>query len=235
MKLLALDCSTTACSVALLDDSGGEVVVSEKLEMAARQHTQRALLMVESILHEQGLNLSQLDGIAFGRGPGSFTGIRICVSVVQGLAYGADLPVLGISTLEAQAKQLSEQQAEGSYRILSTLDARMEEVYWATYQVDDGKLQPLQQESLSSPELVTVDNPETVIGIGSGHHYLSRIPSASEYFQWQADIAPAAAAIVKLAYPQFLAGAGVAAALAAPVYLRDQVAWQKPANTLVYT
>lgn len=227
MRLLALDCSTSACSVALLQDNSGHIDVTESFEMAARQHTQRILPMVESLLGEHRLKLHEIDGIAFGRGPGSFTGLRICVSAVQGLAYGADIPVVGISTLAAQAKLAFDNGVDGSLGVISTLDARMDEIYWAVYQSELGDLKADTQECLSAPENIDISEPEMLVAIGSGHSYIDRIPNGSRIKQWYPDIVPSSKAVVELAYPKFVQGDGAPAASALPVYLREQVAWQK--------
>src|SRR5579872_2888616 len=130
LKLLALDTSGDACSVALR--VGQSVIVQEKI--ASQQQSSCVLPMVQHILAEAGLALSQLDALAFGRGPGSFTGLRIAAGVIQGLAFAADLPVLPISTLAALAQGVYRQtQAQA---VLSAIDARMQEVYWGVYGLD---------------------------------------------------------------------------------------------------
>ncbi|MEK7708231.1 MAG: tRNA (adenosine(37)-N6)-threonylcarbamoyltransferase complex dimerization subunit type 1 TsaB, partial [Pseudomonadota bacterium] len=124
MKILALETSTEFCSVALYLD--GKIFNKEIL--AERRHSEILLPMVHELLEESALALQQLDGIAFGAGPGSFTGLRIACGVAQGLAYATNLPVIGISTLEAVAQQIDEQ------KIIVALDARMGEIYHAAYQ-----------------------------------------------------------------------------------------------------
>ena len=125
MKLLALDTATEACSAALYID--GEI--KQEYQLAPREHTRLILAMVESLLVEAGITIKQLDALAFGRGPGSFTGVRIATGAVQGMAYGADLPVVPVSTLASIAQSVhDEHQAES---VLTAIDARMQAVYWA--------------------------------------------------------------------------------------------------------
>src|SRR5690606_10081736 len=128
--ILALDSATDACSVALYRD--GEV--TSLFELAAKSHTQRLLPMVDELLQSADCTLKDLDAIAFGRGPGSFTGLRICLGIVQGLAFGANLPVIPVSTLAAMASGFWREPAQYSalpLPLLVALDARMDEIYWA--------------------------------------------------------------------------------------------------------
>ena len=229
MKLLALDCSTEACSVALLDDDKGRVNIIEKSAPAAHQHTQRLLPLVDTLLADTGVVLSQLDAIAFGRGPGSFTGLRICLGAVQGLAFGADVPVLPVSTLAALA-QTAVNAGHNSPMIVSTLDARMSEIYWAVYSVQEQGVELVDVERLTAPEQLlnghSLDLTATV-AVGSGFHYSDRISAASEFKVCDGGILPGAKAIAQLARRDYLSGKICRADKALPVYLRDQVAWQK--------
>lgn len=243
MKILALDCSTAACSVALLSQSDGKntlgnIEIVQRFEMAARQHTQRLLPMVESLLAEHETSLSQLDAIGFGRGPGSFTGLRICIGAVQGLAYGADLPVVPVSTLAAQAQaylqsaDVAADNKEESLQIVSTLDARMDEVYWGVYQSSGNGVEPIGGERLTAPEQVNTEQAERKHRqsiIGSGLAYIPRIPCADQYATQFADSSPTAEAVAVLAQIEFNRGNYCQASQALPVYLRDEVAWQKQA------
>ena len=248
MKILALDCSTTACSVALLSqgeksDTSTDMEVVQRFEMAARQHTQRLLPMVESLLAEHETPLSQLDAIGFSRGPGSFTGLRICIGAVQGLAFGADLPVVPISTLAAQAKaylqsdESAANSSQASMQILSTLDARMDEVYWGVYQASGNGVELIGKERLTAPECLSID-PGTMKGtesthyqaiVGSGLAYAARIPSVDQYTKQLSNISPTAEAVALLSHIEFENGNYCQANQALPVYLRDEVAWQKQA------
>ena len=159
MKILALDTSTAACSVALWDgDEGREV-----FEVAGNRHSSLILQMVECILSEAGIALGQCDAIAFGEGPGSFTGLRIGVGVVQGLAFGADIPVLPVSSLQAQANR------RPAARVLCAFDARMQQVYWCSYELGPtGIMVPLADVALSAPQHITLDSDQSCCAIGSG-------------------------------------------------------------------
>lgn len=125
-RILAIDTATEACSVAVWNQ--GEI--HALFELCPREHTQRILPMVQQVLAESGLALNQLDALAFGRGPGSFTGVRIGIGIAQGLALGADLPMLGISTLQTMAQ--GAWRVCGAERVLAAIDARMGEVYWGS-------------------------------------------------------------------------------------------------------
>jgi tRNA threonylcarbamoyladenosine biosynthesis protein TsaB len=226
-KILALDTSTQACSVALWID--GEV--REDFRDIPRQHTQLLLPMVQQILADAGLALSQLDGIAFGRGPGSFTGLRICTGVTQGLALGADLPVAPVSTLAALAQQAADEcQVDG---VLTALDARMDELYWGCYQLDPVSGVPILmgEERVCGPEWVTT--PPLIqgkwIGYGTGWCYQDRLPAAvrDAVIQIEPRAEPRASAIAKLGAALIAAGQGVLPEQALPVYLRDNVALKK--------
>src|SRR5271165_5262780 len=130
MRILALDASTDVCAAALGD--GASWV--ERMELAGQRHSELLLPMVRALLSEARLELPDLDGIAFGAGPGSFTGLRIACGVAQGLALGTNLPVIGVATLEAMAE--SARSRSGCSRVIAALDARMHEVYLAAYEHD---------------------------------------------------------------------------------------------------
>ena len=177
------------------------------------------------------LLVSQLDAIAYGRGPGSFTGLRICLGAVQGLAYGAELPVIGISTLAAQAQTAVDNSKVFDGLILSTLDARMDEVYWGVFRQQDGLVTVVDSERLTAPEQVELQlmpaDEGHLVAIGSGFNYASRLPVNNSVNQWYEDLLPTASAVAKLGYADFNRGAARPAAEAIPVYLRDEVAWKK--------
>lgn len=225
-RLLALDTSTEACSVAYCDDRG----VVERFVEAPREHMQRLLPMVDELLGERGVALRDLDAIAFARGPGSFTGLRICLGVVQGLAFGADLPVIPVSTLAALAQSAIEAHALAvRSHVLSAIDARMDEVYWGWFQCgDDGLVRAVGDERLGAPETVTPIEAAAAqcFGVGSGWNYGARMPR-SACAMIDASLLPRAGAVARLAVPLWAAGATVSADQALPVYLRDNVAWTK--------
>lgn len=229
-KILALDTSTDACSVALACDG----VITEEFAIIPREHTKRLLPMVDDLLTEKGVSLAELDAIAFGRGPGSFTGLRICIGVVQGLAFGADLPVIPVSTLTAMAA--------GAYRMLNidaeksllvALDARMDEIYWGLYQHStESGVTVLGGEHVMAPNLVAeqlqaidAGQKSGLVGIGPGWHYPAMQGLATEAVHLE--FHPHAYDIAALACDAFVRGETVSALDAEPVYLRDKVSWKK--------
>lgn len=214
MKLLALDTSTEYCSAALW--LKGEVR-AERVH-AGQSHSALLLPMVDGLLNQAGLGLRELDGIAYGAGPGSFTGLRIACAVTQGLALGADLPVLGVSTLASIAQQTS------AARVLTVLDARMSEVYWAAYERTPEGWTCLAEPVLSKPESVGLLDDRLWSGAGNGLTLLHSVLTAS-FEKIYPEVMPDAAAIATLAAPAFARGEGIDAALAAPIYLRDKVAF----------
>lgn len=222
--ILALDSSTDACSVALRHQ--GRTV--SLFEIASKSHTQRLLPMVDELLCQAGLRVTDLDAIAFGRGPGSFTGLRICAGIVQGLAFGSQRPVVPVSTLEAMAKRFVDTNPSADLPILAALDARMGEIYWGLYQAstDARGISVLTEESVSAPNLAALQTQhQSVIGVGSGWNYpeLQALAPTICEIDWH----PRAQEIVALAEVQFKGQGGVSPADAQPVYLRDTVSWQK--------
>lgn len=231
MKILAIDCSTEACSVAL--SYNGEI--TEHFELAAREHTQRLLPMVSQILSASELSLQQIDAIAFGRGPGSFTGLRICLGAVQGLAFGAEIPVIPISSLAALAQTaIDTHRIADATLLLSTLDARMEEIYWGVYKTTKGLAELQGPESLTAPEQLTIpqsmlDSGE-IVAIGHGLNYGPRIACASKVSMLDSELLPRASAVLRLACAEYEEGHLLCADEALPLYLRDQVTWKKLAE-----
>lgn len=224
--ILALDTSTQACSVALIIDG----VLLEDFRIAPRQHNDLILPMVDQILSQADMALPQLDAIAFGRGPGSFTGLRIAAGIAQGLAYGADLPVIPVSTLAAMALQGFEETGFANW--LSALDARMGEIYLGGYQISrvNGKLEiacTLPERVLKPDVLEPLETQYQAVG--SGWTYLevlsSRLPGRPEKILQ--DVAPRAACIASIAEIEWLNGHSVSALHAIPTYLRDEVTWEK--------
>ncbi len=217
MKLLVLDTSTEWCSAALWLDGH----IHARRMLAEQRHSSLLLPMVDELLRETGVTLRQLDGIGYGAGPGSFTGLRIACAVTQGLAFGADLPVVGVSTLESIAEQT------GADRVLTVLDARMAEVYWAAYRREGAGWCTVTEPQLALPESVVVPAGENWIGAGNGFVALGdvlRPRLASALTRIDDTLMPDAAAMAPLAVRAFERGEGMDAALAAPVYLRDKVA-----------
>ncbi|MBI1194544.1 MAG: tRNA (adenosine(37)-N6)-threonylcarbamoyltransferase complex dimerization subunit type 1 TsaB [Gammaproteobacteria bacterium] len=221
MRILAIDTATEACSAALDIDGDSR----ERFKIAPRQHTELILPMVESLLDEAGLTLSQLDLIAFGRGPGAFTGVRIASAVTQGLAFSSDLPVAPVSTLAALA--WSSWRERGETETLSAIDARMAEVYWGCYRVEKGSLVAVQDECVCAPEEIPMPPDGHWFGCGTGwytygarlHRHLDR-PLAG----WVGECLPQARDIAALGAQLYVQGKTVSPEQALPVYLRDQVA-----------
>jgi tRNA threonylcarbamoyladenosine biosynthesis protein TsaB len=217
MKLLVLDTSTEYCSAALWLDGR----IHARRVLAGQRHSSLLLPMVDELLRESAITLRQLDGIGYGAGPGSFTGLRIACAVTQGLAFGADLPVVGVSTLESIAEQT------GADRVLTVLDARMAEVYWAAYQRDGAGWRIVTDAQLALPESVAVPDEGDWVGAGNGFVALGgvlRPRLAARLLRIDDTIMPDAAAMAPLAARAFERGGGKDAALAAPIYLRDKVA-----------
>jgi len=217
MKLLALDTSTEACSAALFVDGK----IYQRFEITPKAHTKLLLPMIESLLAEAELNLTQLDALAFGCGPGSFTGLRIATGVVQGLAFGANLPVVPVSTLAALAQKQS--------KALSfvAMDARIGEIFWGVYQKNtDGFVELIGHEAVLPVSEIQFPQ-QTAIGIGSGWRvYETELLEKTEGLvsQIENDVLPQASAIAELGVYGFQRGLAVAAEFAQPVYLRDKVA-----------
>jgi tRNA threonylcarbamoyladenosine biosynthesis protein TsaB len=220
LKILALDTSTEACSVALAIDG---VVLDDVV--LGQQHSSRILSMVDALLTEAGLRLDQLDAIAFGRGPGLFTGLRIGTGVVQGLAFGADLPVIRVSSLAALA------QAQEASHVLTAVDARMSQVYWGAFTRDaDGALQLIGQERVAAPEALPLPPAARWLGVGSGwDRYAEALTKrlGTRLESWLPERYPHAREVAALAAIDFKRGQVVAPEQALPVYVRDQVA-RKP-------
>ncbi len=221
MKLLAMDTATEACSVALFID--GEI--KERFEVAPREHTKLLLPMIDGLMAEAGLRPQQLDAIAFGCGPGSFTGVRIATGVMQGIAYGADLPVVPVSTLAAISQACLRQSAHNT--IFTAVDARMNEIYWAVYQRDvEGYAQLLGQEKVQpATEIDALQL--TGYGIGSGWKLYEQVLAervGGQLIGFDADYLPHSADIALLGVVGVQRGLTVPVEQAMPVYLRNKVA-----------
>jgi tRNA threonylcarbamoyladenosine biosynthesis protein TsaB len=233
MKLLALDTASAQCSVALLIDD--ELLVREVA--TARDHAQLILPMVDAVLADGGVTLRQLQGIAFGRGPGSFTGVRVAAAVTQGLALGADLPVLPVSDLRALALQAlrrspaARQIAPGGC-VVACMDARMGEVYWAAFAAaGENLLGALTAEQVTPPgELISAFPRPCIAAAGLGLAAWRQIADSLQLAGGQvfADAEPHARDVARLAVQDLASGqAWRDASLALPVYVRDQVATAK--------
>lgn len=220
MLLLALDTSSDACSAAVLTN---EACWTE-FELTPRAHTQLILPMVESVLKQANLELTHMDAIAFGRGPGAFTGVRIATGVAQGLALAANKWVLPVSTLAALAQQAYQQlQAQ---KILVALDARMGEVYWGVFQVVAGQIQLQSEEQVLTPNAIDLPKDSGWLAVGSGWSaYPELAERASDLVTAiYADWLPSAEFIAQLAWQDYQAGRAIPAEQAQPIYLRNKIA-----------
>ncbi len=242
MKILAIDTATEACSAALTID--GEIIADYKI--APREHSRFILKMIEKLLEKANISIAEIDAIAFGRGPGSFMGVRIAAGVVQGIAFAHDIPVIPISTLKAIAQRAFEETQQSN--ILVAIDARMGEVYWCDYYLEkshnsnpnnnitgqkhwlsDSEEQVLSPEKVIFPERLNQSG-ISCVGAGTGWGTYEKQLQASIDCQLSAilpECLPSAEVIVKLAVTEFSAGNMVTAAEAIPVYIRNNVA-KKP-------
>ncbi|MGL5090929.1 MAG: tRNA (adenosine(37)-N6)-threonylcarbamoyltransferase complex dimerization subunit type 1 TsaB [Aeromonas sobria] len=225
LKILAVDTATEACSAALLV---GDTLFS-RWEEAPRDHTRKILPMVQAVLDDAGITLNDLDAIAFGRGPGSFTGVRIGISVAQGLAFGVGVPLIGISTLAAMAQ--GAYRLDGAEQVLTAIDARMNEVYFGRYELIDGRMQLVGDEVVSDPAALVdvrgkLAGPVTCVGTGFETYGETLSGLADELAVSQVRF-PAAEDMLPLARAAWLAGEAVPVEQATPVYLRDKVTWKK--------
>jgi len=211
MKFAAFETSTEWCSVAVWIDR--EIAGVE--ERAGHAHSERVLPMLDRLLAAAGISIGQLDAVAFGAGPGSFTGLRIACGVAQGLAFARGLPVIGVSTLEAMAEE------SGATRVVACLDARMREVYYSAIAKVGPRWREVIPAQCVAPAAVQVPPGEGWVGCGNGFAAYGPLGLKSVV----PDVHPSAIAVARLAAPRFDAGEGVDAGLAVPVYVRDKVAF----------
>lgn len=226
MKLLAFDASTEACSAAL----GLGAAILQREELAPRRHAELILPMVDSLLQEAGLRLRDLDAVAFGRGPGAFTGVRLAAGIAQGLALGAGLPAVPVSSLAALAQGATDQ----TDALLATMDARMGEIYWGLFEPANGGVARLTAgERVSDPAAITLPAGRSFFALGSGWETYGAL--LAERFKGQVTGAaparrPQARDLLPLARAELEGGRGLPPEQALPVYLRNEVA-QKPRNS----
>jgi tRNA threonylcarbamoyladenosine biosynthesis protein TsaB len=220
-NLLALDTSTENCSAALL--LGDRLLV--RSEWAPRRHAERILPMIESLLDEAGITRRALDAVAVGRGPGAFTGVRLAISVAQGIALALDLPVLPVSSLAALAQEAPAEEQES---ILAVIDARMGEIYAGAFRRDThGWVEPIDSEWVGPAHRLVLPEAGSWLVVGSGwatypEALTARLPAPPRFADGHRF--PQAGAVARLAAPMFAAGRGLAPEHALPVYLRDKVA-----------
>ena len=213
MRFCAFETSTDWCSVALSLD--GEIRALEAL--APNGHAGLALPMLGRLLSAAGVGVETLQAVAFGAGPGAFTGLRIACGLAQGLAFGGGLPVIGVSTLEALAQE------SGAARVVACIDARMREVYYAALEKRAGRWHEVIAAQCVPPQSAPTPPGEGWIGVGTGFEaYGEALGGKVEVIR--PGVHPTAVAVAQLAAPRLAAGEGVDASEAAPVYLRDKVA-----------
>lgn len=210
MLVAALETSTEWCSVALWRD--GEIRALER--HAPNRHSELALPMLERLLAGWGASFGALEGLAFGAGPGSFTGLRIACGLAQGLAFARGLPVLGVPTLEALAEE------SGAQRVAACVDARMREVYYAALEKAGDAWKEVVPVQCVAPADLPRPPGEGWVGCGSGFAAYG----AMGFECVRPEVHPSAAAVARLAGPRLRAGEGMDAALAAPLYVREKVA-----------
>ncbi|MDO6568682.1 tRNA (adenosine(37)-N6)-threonylcarbamoyltransferase complex dimerization subunit type 1 TsaB [Alteromonas sp. 1_MG-2023] len=242
MKILAIDTATEACSVAL--NTGNDIV--SRFEICPQQHSQRLLPMLDEVLKDAGLVLADLDLLAFGRGPGSFTGVRIATGMIQGLALGSGLKVAGVSTLGAMAQQaLTAKQTETKHTetrqaswVVCATDARMGEVYFAIYKSENGLLKEVVAEQVCPPEVAVEHINDTiaasqdeVVGefepVGTGWQAYPALEALLLEGREVSIQFPDAVYMLPLAEQRAQEGDVQIASDVKPVYLRDKVTWKK--------
>jgi tRNA threonylcarbamoyladenosine biosynthesis protein TsaB len=211
MRFAAIETSTEWCSVALWND--GEIAAVER--RAGNRHSELVLPMLQNLLKG-----SRLDAVAFGAGPGAFTGLRIACGLAQGIAFGRGLPVLAVSTLEAMAQE------SGAQRVVACLDARMREVYYAALEKRAGRWHEVVAAQCLAPRLVPQPPGEGWVGVGNGFE-VYREELSGKVSVVRSTVHPSAISVAILAAPRLAAGEGVDAGQASPVYLRDKVALTK--------
>lgn len=228
-NILALDAATDACSVAL--QANGRVI--HRYELIPRQHNQRLFSMLREVLADGSPTDRGVDLLAYNHGPGSFTGLRIAASAVQGLAYSCNLPVVGLSTLACLAQGVWRRGlADPAAKILVLLDARINEVYWGLYACEAGLAVSLLADAVSEPGAIPVDlvaAGEPLVAVGSGICYLEQLAPGLRTGitlvlpeQW-----PDSLDILSLAERDSHRGKLLTAAQVQPVYLRNEIQWKK--------
>ncbi len=240
MRILALDTATELCSAAVLL----EARLVQREQRLERGHAQAILPMVDEVLRAAGVDLRSLDAIAFGRGPGAFTGVRLAASVTQGLAFGTGLPVVPVSDLQALAQRALDEDG-AARRVVVCADARMREVYSACFERSaEGFARPMGEERVGVPADVRLPGTwmagrasqaglprslGTLLGVGSGFAEYPALRTGLRIDTLRTDLRPRAAEIARLAAPEVAAGRFLPAEQALPVYLRDDVTGSRPA------
>jgi len=221
--ILIIDTSTEACSVAITH--GGQIFFQQ--DVTPRSHTKMVLPMVDALLKQSALSINDLDAIAWGRGPGSFTGVRIGTGIMQGLALGANKPVIGISTLAAMAQQAINEL--GAAQVIAAIDARMGEVYWGVFESVDGLATLVNVELVIKPQAIdqSLLNEELYVGVGTAWEAYPQLSEIAQVKVETSILYPSSKAMVPLAQNAWQKGETMDVDEASPVYVRDTVTWQK--------
>lgn len=223
MNILVIDTATEACSVALETAAG----IEHRFEVCPQEHSRKLLPMVQDVLQVANVSLADIDALAVGIGPGSFTGVRIAMGMVQGLAFGADLPIVKVSTLQAMAQQCFEQEEQQS--VVSLIDARMSEVYFAHYQSDINGVMQLQGEELViAPDVLIEQKLQHFKGYGAaGTGWPAYESLLALHCETPQILYPNALYMLPMAKQQFSQHQTFTAREIEPTYLRDKVTWKK--------
>jgi len=221
MNILTIDTATEACSVALQFNQ----TLYTRYEVCPQQHSQKILPMVDAVMKEAGAALSALDGLGFGRGPGSFTGVRIATGIIQGLALGSQLPVAGVSTLAAMAQQVINTRDVKDVAV--AINARMGEVYFGHYQNQQGIATLVGQEQVASPETVAEQIDVTSMAVAGTGWQAYPVLTALLNDQSVNVSYPYARFMLPLAEQTLSTGQGMAVDAITPEYLRNTVTWKK--------
>lgn len=217
LTIIALDTSSDVASVALLRGEKLHSLSSEGFST----HSLSTLPMLQQLLKEEGIEIKDVDAIAFGCGPGSFTGLRTACGITQGLSFGASIPVIPVVTLEAMAESC--RQKYGTEKVLALLDARMHEVYWGEYQYENGRWKTLVEPSLSAAAEVVAQGKPVFCGNGLAA-YADELKAVIKDSPQYPDIIPHAEAIAALGMERLLRGETIRSAEIEPLYLRNKVA-----------
>lgn len=224
LKILAIETATAGCSVALQCNAD----TLERFEVAPQRHAELILPMIDSLLSAAGIGLKQLDAIAVGQGPGSFMGVRIAAGVAQGLAFGADLPVIPVSTLQTLAQTTYRQFFH--QKVIAGWDARMQAIYWGVYSLGDHKLMTaIKSDALNAPsEVQFPEDPKDWFLAGNAWQaYRHQLTPMLTSFPGIVDIYPQAGAMIDIAAVYYQEGKICSPTALEPVYLRDRVTHER--------
>lgn len=222
VRLLAIETASDACSSALYDY--GEI--TERFDIAPRMHTELLLDMLDDLLQEKSLTMELIDGIAFGRGPGAFTGVRVATAMAQGIAFAASIPLFPVSSLQTLAQGIFRQ--HGVTNVMAGFDARMQEVYWGAYTLNDGLMIPVIDESVCKPEETPVLDGEWFAAGSAWQSYQDVLSIRhGQVAGIDDEFLPHARDLLVSAKYQHQLNQGVQANAALPTYLRNQVTFVK--------